>query len=357
MQQTHHRYTALDGLRGIAALAVMIYHFSYLDQQHFVFGGAILAVDLFFCLSGFVLAHAYHTRLLTGMPAREFLMRRLIRLFPAYAVGTLLGLAALLLAYQSGTTTLSLREILLSFVLNVAYLPSFFHHSTSIFSNRPLDTVFPLNNPSWSLFFEWVANIALLIFIVLERRLKRPRVIYWAALLVFGAALIVSTQHLGGAAGWSIYTFRGGFPRVLWGFFAGVMLYFLREHTSRLALPVWLLAGLTLAFMTIPHETWYSDYWLLGAALIPLVVASGAHNKLPPRGWQTRWCDYLGQLSYPIYCIHYPILIITSTLFRDTPHFYWVIGCAMVICVILSHLVLRYVEAPSQRYLKARFLR
>jgi len=87
------RFEALDGLRGVAALSVVAAH------VYFLFGYAFpsidLAVDFFFALSGFVLAHAYGERLRGGMGAGRFMLLRLIRLYPLYILGTTIGLMCL----------------------------------------------------------------------------------------------------------------------------------------------------------------------------------------------------------------------------------------------------------------------
>ena len=72
MAPRHSRYDALDGLRGIAAIAVMLLHIS----QGAIFKNAYVAVDLFFMLSGFVIAHSYRARLIGGMTASEYIKRR-----------------------------------------------------------------------------------------------------------------------------------------------------------------------------------------------------------------------------------------------------------------------------------------
>lgn len=88
MSATHNRFDALDGLRGVAAIAVMISHFS----QETLFKNAYEAVDLFFMLSGFVIAHSYGARLLSGMTSTEYVKRRLIRLYPMLLISLLIAL-------------------------------------------------------------------------------------------------------------------------------------------------------------------------------------------------------------------------------------------------------------------------
>src|ERR1700733_9805135 len=87
---TKHRFYVLDGMRGIAAIIVMLYHF-YLDMHLRYFKNSFVAVDFFFVLSGFVLCHAYGNKLLNGMSVGEFLARRIGRLYPLFALGVLMG--------------------------------------------------------------------------------------------------------------------------------------------------------------------------------------------------------------------------------------------------------------------------
>ncbi|HET9652973.1 MAG TPA: acyltransferase family protein, partial [Usitatibacter sp.] len=91
------RYLLLDGLRGMAALVIVVHHFTALSGQREIFASASIAVDFFFCLGGFVIAHAYQERLLAGMSALEYTRRRVARLYPMYLVGLAIGLFALAL--------------------------------------------------------------------------------------------------------------------------------------------------------------------------------------------------------------------------------------------------------------------
>ena len=86
------RFTGLDGLRGLAALAVFGAHVPD-PLLRDALPGCDLAVDLFFALSGFVLAHAYFERLRKGMGVGTFFKRRVIRLYPLYALGTIISLS------------------------------------------------------------------------------------------------------------------------------------------------------------------------------------------------------------------------------------------------------------------------
>src|SRR5580692_3274314 len=89
------RLVALDGARGLSALAVAFFHF---DRNVWPAHG-YLAVDLFFLLSGYVIAGAYETRLQRGSGLGWFFGVRMARLYPIYLFGTLIGLACYLVAH------------------------------------------------------------------------------------------------------------------------------------------------------------------------------------------------------------------------------------------------------------------
>ena len=148
MNARQHYFHLLDGLRGIAALIVMFRHTGYF------WGGwtipqSYLAVDLFFVLSGVVVANAYEARLRAGLAPARFALLRLIRLYPLYLLGSLIGLvpvvAALLgLAPSSLASPLPLVLLAAALLLPLVSDPN----------------LFPLNTPAWSLFFEMLANLA-----------------------------------------------------------------------------------------------------------------------------------------------------------------------------------------------------
>ena len=142
---------SLDALRGIAALGVVVYHF----HQYFApvsAAGGYLAVDLFFMLSGVVITRAYGKRFAAGMTTGEFMLIRLIRLYPLYALGTALGLAAAVASLHGNNldhwqgSTLSIAALLAVFMI-----PNFTGH--------PNERLFPLNAPCWSLFLEILVNL------------------------------------------------------------------------------------------------------------------------------------------------------------------------------------------------------
>lgn len=147
----HQRYQVLDGLRGLAALAIVIWHvpnwFPYLRLPT-----AHIAVDLFFVISGFVIAASYESRLRTGLSVSSFMLIRVIRLYPFYLFGTLISIISLVLSFFSHGT---ISEFHLAF-WKAAPFSAFMLPSPSF---GIIGNLYPLNIPAWSLHFEIIINI------------------------------------------------------------------------------------------------------------------------------------------------------------------------------------------------------
>jgi peptidoglycan/LPS O-acetylase OafA/YrhL len=137
-----HRYEALDGLRGVAALTVMFGHFGLLLNLFWLHNG-LLAVDTFFVMSGFVIAHSYGERLGSGMPAGEYLYRRVVRLYPMFVIALLIGTVIIWYGAHSGAIEYRTADVLRSTALNVLYIP--FLNSAPIYFE--VGQVFPANPP------------------------------------------------------------------------------------------------------------------------------------------------------------------------------------------------------------------
>src|ERR1700712_3497162 len=168
--ETKNHYEILDGLRGVAAILVVIFHvletYSGNRFNQFINHG-YLAVDFFFLLSGFVVAYAYDDRW-GKMTQWDFYKRRLIRLQPMVIMGSLIG--AVLFYFQGGAAFALINEtpvwkMLLVMAVGCTLLP--LPPSMDI---RGWGEMHPLNGPAWSLFFEYVANI---LYAVIVRRFSK----------------------------------------------------------------------------------------------------------------------------------------------------------------------------------------
>ena len=220
---TKPHYHLLDGLRGVAALVVICYHIG----EDFATNGltrcvnhGYLAVDFFFMLSGFVIGYAYDDRLKT-MGIMAFVKRRVIRLHPMVVIGALLGG---LLFYAQGTEYLKVSDVPVALLTFATLLNLFLVPAWGEVEVRGYGEIFPLNGPTWSLFFEYIAN---LLYVLAIRKLSTR----WLAMLVFaiGGALFgyaITNEYGNLGAGWTFanYGFWGGLLRVMFAFPAGLLL-------------------------------------------------------------------------------------------------------------------------------------
>jgi peptidoglycan/LPS O-acetylase OafA/YrhL len=288
-----HVYATLDGIRGIAAMLVAMRHAGALFPG-WDFPNSGLAVDLFFVISGFVIASAYDRRLADGLTPGAFMRIRLIRLYPLYLAGLLLGLGAGLLCWLSGTDPRLNATVLAACLLfGLVMLPSLYSWNGEIF---------PLNPPAWSLFFELAINA---VYAVAHRFLTPRRLV--AVAVLSGAILLEMTltgQALDEGHNWS--HFATGFVRVTYSFTLGIVLFHLPCRpvmSSRWSAAILLLAAAIL--MVPPLGAWYP--LLAITLLMPALVFLGTMIEPGPklrRGWHL-----LGRISYPLYVLHAPAAI------------------------------------------------
>lgn len=305
MKHTPSYFYVLDAIRGAAALVVLCRHTAYF------FGWALpvshLAVDLFFMLSGIVVANAYEARLREGLSAGRFMLIRLIRLYPFYLLGSAIGLAPVLAA-RAGLPAQALQgDPAWTLVAAALMLPTL--------SGAPSGAdLFPLNTPAWSLFFELAANL----FYALMLRHLNGRLLL-ALILLCGVGLVVSVAGAPGHTlhgGFSTATLSVGAFRVGFSFFLGVALYrrfsaATDEARLRPPLPagvraVLLVGALVAALVVSPPPSLRGVYELLAVmVLFPWLLDVGMRCPLSGRG--ARWAAVLGTLSYPVYLLHVPV--------------------------------------------------
>ncbi len=225
LPQSRARYEVLDGLRGIAAMLVVCFHLLEAHaENHFsqMLNHAYLAVDFFFVLSGFVIGYAYDARWGEGgLSTWGFVRRRLIRLQPMIAFGTLLGLAVFpfTVMAEGWEGRASVGAVMLCALLGALMIPVTPSHDV-----RGWEENYPLNGSQWSLFFEYAANL-LYVFVL---RFLPTR---WLALATLAAAMLsvgyVFSSSGGDYHGGWAFTPAGletGFSRVLYTFMVGLLL-------------------------------------------------------------------------------------------------------------------------------------
>ncbi|WP_019832746.1 acyltransferase family protein [Sphingomonas sp. PR090111-T3T-6A] len=352
-------FEVLDGLRGVAALLVVLFHIQGItvnwDGAKVFFHHAPLAVDFFFALSGFVIGYAYDDRW-PRMTAGRFFALRLIRLHPMVIVGTLLGFASYILdPYAGAAQVVSSGALLMALVLGLLALPS------GSLPNRWTDT-HPLNGPCWSLFQEYLGNIA---YALVLRRL--PTCVLGLLAALSAVVLAVCAVHFGTldcGSGWDhlwMAPVRLSFP-----FLTGLWLYRVRDRLPRVSLGYLPLTILLIAIVVFPTLPEIGGFKLNGAyealcviLLFPAIIVAGAHSDAG-RGLMGL-CKASGRLSYPIYITHFPFLYVWMNYVANahhSPQRMLVIGAALVpFLLLVAWVALTVWDEPVRARLRAALRR
>lgn len=360
-------YEILDGLRGVAAILVVIFHILEAHNGGSRFAQIInhgyLAVDFFFLLSGFVVAYAYDDRW-TKMSQWEFYKRRLIRLQPMVIMGMIIG--AIFYYFQASNlfpmiAGMEVWKVIVTMVIGFTLLP--IPPSLEI---RGWGEMHPLNGPAWSLFFEYIANILYaLVFRKFSNKVLGIFVFIFAAMLVNYTVFGPNGDVIGG---WSLnlQQMNVGFTRLLYPFFAGVLLSRLGK-LIHLKGAFWICSILIVVIFSIPRIGDENTLWMNGLyesfaiiLLFPLIVAIGAGGEIK-NALSIKICKALGDISYPIYIIHYPLIywytawvIDNKVAIKDG----YMIGIGVLVSsIVIAILCLKFYDEPVRNWLQNKFQR
>ena len=376
LKQKPH-FALLDGLRGVAALAVLWYHvnegFAFAEATNGAGDGIIrsfnhgyLAVDFFFILSGFVIAYAYDDRWNQGLTMGNFIKRRLIRLHPMLIAGAIIG--AITFLVQGGVTwsgeSVSLAQVLLCLGLTFLFIPSVPGGSYEVRGNGEL---FPLNGPYWSLFFEYIGN---LLYGLLLRRLSTKVLAVFVALIgitFFWFATCNISEYGSIGVGWTLDTvnFCGGLLRMLFPFTLGMLLS--RTFKPR---PVrgafWLCSILLVALFAVPYIEAMQPLCMNGVfemtcimLIFPAIVLLAA-SCTSVGATTNRIATFLGELSYPLYTVHYPLMYLfyAGLIANEQYNFMsapWQSLCVMGGSILLAIVLMKCYDAPVRKWLTRKF--
>ena len=288
-------FHVLDALRGLAAVAVVLFHAS------FIYGvkppEGYLAVDLFFVMSGFVIAHRYDAELARGLGVRRFLAIRLVRLYPLYLLGTVLGLVPSVL-----TLILVGRNTYHEGVLSALPLALFMLPSRAVVHVIPV--LYPLNFVSWSLALELFIDIAYAMF----HRCWSPAVLVVVVALGFVGLCLCAAQWQTLQVGFEWPHAAGGFARVVFSFAMGVLIHRLSKRGLLVPkLPWWLPLGTAVLLFALPPGGDPIVWELIACTCaVPLIVATAVTSELP-RSLQGISAT-AGALSYALYSLHVPLI-------------------------------------------------
>jgi peptidoglycan/LPS O-acetylase OafA/YrhL len=362
---TKPHYIILDGLRGVAALVVVAFHIleahatNHLDQ---IINHGYLAVDFFFLLSGFVVGYAYDDRWNT-MATWEFFKRRLVRLQPMVVMGMIVGAA--LFYFQDSILWPNISEVpvwKMMMIMTIGFTLIPVPLSMDI---RGWMEMYPLNGPGWSLFFEYLANILYAVWVRKFSNLALSVLIF-----VAGAALI----HLAVASpagdligGWSLDTtqFYIGLVRMMFPFFAGLLLS--RSAKLRFVRHAFLLCSiLVIVVLSMPRIGGSEHLWLNGLydafsiiLVFPFIIYLGAGGEVKGK-YAKRFCSFLGDISYPIYITHYPIIYIYTGWVHDhkfpISETFPIAILTFISSIALAYLSLKLYDEPVRKWLNKNVL-
>ena len=365
---TKPHYELLDGLRGVAALMVIWYHIfegfatSPMDQR---FNHGYLAVDFFFILSGFVIGYAYDDRWKT-MKTKDFFKRRLIRLHPMVVLGAVLGSITFCIqgCEKWDGSQVSISMVMLAMLMGIFLIPVAPGAGPEVRGNGEM---YPLNGPSWSLFFEYIGNILYALFI---RKLSTKALTVLVVLAGIGLASFAIFNfsgygHLG--VGWSMadYNLIGGFLRLLFSFSIGLLM-------TRVFKPLqvrgafWICSLAIIVLLSMPYIGGSEFLWMNGIydsvcaiIIFPLLVYLGASGKTTDKK-SSKICEFLGNISYPLYIVHYPFMyLFYAWVWSKELSFSQAWPMALVVFfgnILLAYLCLKFYDEPVRRWLTKEFL-
>lgn len=363
-------YALLDGLRSVAALLVVWYHvfegFQFAGNKPVIdfINHGYLAVDFFFILSGFVVGYAYDSRWGKTLTLGGFFRRRLIRLQPMVIMGAVIGAASFLISGMErwDGTHATLWLTFLAFVCGCLMLPALPGIPREVRGNGEM---FPLNGPCWSLFFEYIGNI---VYALLIRRLSTRLLAVLSFALCCALTWFAVTDQSGYGSigvGWTVdrTNILGGMLRMLCPFTMGILMSRLFKPLRQARGAFWTSAALLLIIFHVPYI--YSDgaLSLNGVfeaaciiAVFPLVVWYAASGKTTDIA-STRICRFLGDISYPLYIVHYPLMYAFYMWLIKTRQYTlyetWPAALAVVTAsIILAWLCLKLYDMPVRKWLR-----
>ncbi len=349
---TRDRFVLLDGLRGVAAIFIIQRHAE--DLLGDALPSSYLGVDLFFALSGFVLAHAYGVSLSDGrISPLQFMKARLLRLYPLYAIALALVTAYYIRMYFAGLPVMAdeyviPNELLLAFFTGLLFLPS----PITISFNAALFLV----HPAWSLFNELVVNVAYALRGVRASLRQIGAVLAFSAILLVIAALQFDRLH----AGFRWHEMYAGMARVFFSFFMGMLIYRYRRKVPVLR-PGQSIACLALLIAVLAFPTARDWRWIFDLFVVLLVWPALLYwaSAITPGPRTASVASFLGTASYAVYVLHTPLLDwahvlapgITDAELRPLA------GIVLVaLVVVISWCLTVWLDQPLQKHLKKRVL-
>ncbi|MBO5464162.1 MAG: acyltransferase [Alistipes sp.] len=367
LTQSKPHYPILDGLRGVAAIIVLVYHLC--EGCGIVMGHAYLGVDFFFALSGFVVGYAYDDRW-GKMTIGAFFKRRIIRLHPMVVMGTFIGLLFYYFGQSEAFPIIGTQPwwfVLLMFFYCCLMLPM-----PNAWDVRGWQDFNSFNGNIWSLHWEYFANI---LYALVFRFLPTCALAVLAVVAavgtiditfnldifnLFDGARVGAPHSVNG--GWSITgaELYIGFVRVMYPFIAGLLLSRMkRQVKTRHAFAICsLIIG---ALLLWPQMSGMANGIYEAAVillLIPFIVSMGAGGKIEGDKAK-RVCDFLGEISYPLYITHLPFIYMQMAWMSahpDAPTSAVIMLAAslFVLSILVAYACMKLYDIPIRKWLSNR---
>ena len=372
------RYEILDGLRGVAAVLVVLFHLleTYSNGQSTqIINHGYLAVDFFFVLSGFVIGYAYDDRW-DRMTTWGFFKRRLVRLQPMVIMGTVVGACFYLFGQGDGFPLIGNVpgwKVLLAFVMGCFMIPC-----GAGMDIRGWGEMNSFNGPNWSLTWEYVGNI---LYALVFRRLPKIGLAILAAAAAFctldlcldwNVFGLLTEGHAGHRytviGGWSLTSEQVyvGLTRLFYPFIIGLLISrvgkFIKVNNG-----FWWCSLILAVLFSIPCVGG-ADNILNGVynatcilILMPLVVMMGAGSHIKGEK-SAKVCNFLGEISYPLYITHYPLMYMQMNWawpHPDAPayaHVMVCIGC-FLLSIGIAYACLKLYDIPVRKWLTEKWLK
>jgi len=342
-------FPILDGLRGTASILVIIFHLMegiYPNLADLPMHHGYLAVDFFFLLSGFVVGYAYDYRW-GKMDIKEFFKIRLVRLHPMVMLGVLIGTIVFIFdSYTNGFQTISLLKLLGVMLISFTLLPSP--------DVRGWNETHSLDGPCWSLLQEYIANV---IYALFGR--KMSKLVLIGVVVLSATALVYAAMYHGSlGTGWGYDTFWIAVARMMFPFFAGLLLY---RTGKMIKIPkAYTVCSLLLAIVFF--MPWFNTNGPYDAAAVilvfPIIVAAGAGSSV--KGRWAKICKFSGDISYPLYITHYPFIYMYSAWIAvkkpSLQEILPVAGFLFLFFILLAYASLKLYDEPVRNWLKKKYL-
>ena len=361
-------YEILDGLRGVAAAMVVAFHLleahsggNHLNQ---IINHGYLAVDFFFMLSGFVIGYAYDDRW-NRMSTGTFFKRRLVRLQPMVVMGSIVGAA--LFWFQDAPCYPAMEGVSVGAVLLVMLLGCTLLPLPLKWDIRGWMEMHPLNGPAWSLYYEYIGNILYALFIRKFSKTALTVLVAIAACFTVHRCLTAPAGDIVG--GWALNWEQQyvGLVRLMYPFFGGLLLSRLGWLIRTRKNAFWWCSLMIVVVLSVPRIGGEDGYWMNGLyeafciiCIFPVIVSMGAGGRITGRR-SAAVCKFLGDISYPVYITHYPLVYIytawafnrQATLAEGLPYML----LTFVGAFVLAYACLKLYDLPVRKWLTERFLK